>query len=227
MKTYRCLAILLLFLVAGGTLHPDDTPAPDYAPGYGPVPFIGGVRFRYHFPGAASVAVAGDFNNWTPTVVLTPLRDGAFEGILPAASIPGKGKIRYKLVVDGIWQPDPFNERREYDLAGDMLSWFSIPSRLIAYSRDNPEKTGPTRYRFIYHNPAARTVRLAGSFNGYDPYSHSMERDSNGVWTIEAQVLPGPHAYCFIVDGEWIIDPLRVPVVHTRFGRRFSSFTAR
>ena len=63
-----------------------------------------------------------------------------------------------------------------------MLSFFTIPAKMIVYSKSNPEKTGPNRYRFIYRNPRAATVRLAGSFNGFDPYSTAMKKDGNGVW---------------------------------------------
>jgi hypothetical protein len=53
-----------------------------------------------------------------------------------------------------------------------------------------------------------------------------MRRDQNGVWTAVVQVLPGIHHYCFIVDGEWLIDPESKEIAHNRFRQAFSRFRA-
>jgi len=218
-------AILLLWFAP---LSPVSSSTKICSPGYGPVPFVGGVRFRYYFPRAKTVAIAGDFNNWRPTLLLTALKSkGAFEGILPADFLLKKTKYRYKLIINGIWQPDPTNKNKEYDTAGDMLSYFTIPSAMIIYAKDNPEKTESGLFRFFYKNPDARSVRIVGSFNNFDPYATRMHKDKNGIWIAEIQVLPGRHLYNFVVDGRWIIDPIHIPVAANRFGRRFSVFTAR
>lgn len=214
-------------ILTGITLLWTTAAAYSTTPGYGPVPFAGGIRFRYYFPDAHSIAVAGDFNNWQPALLLTPMKSrGAFEGILPAEFLLKKTRYRYKLIINGIWQPDPVNPNKEYDKSGDMLSFFTIPSKMIVYSKSNPEKIGPHSYRFIYRNPEARSVRLTGSFNNFDIYSAEMKKDKNGVWVIAMQIFPGKQLYNFIVDGRWIIDPNRISVTENRFGRRFSVFTA-
>ena len=63
------------------------------------------VIFRAKFSGAKKVLIAGDFNNWTP--ISTPMqpsdRPGEWKMRLPL----GKGRYRYRLVVDGKWITDP------------------------------------------------------------------------------------------------------------------------
>lgn len=54
------------------------------------------VRFRARFPGAAQVAVVGDWSGWQRQA-LAPLGDGRFEGAL---AVP-PGRHRYALSVDG------------------------------------------------------------------------------------------------------------------------------
>ena len=89
---------MISFLTSGGLAGQDGI-----TPDYGPVAFPGGIRFRYYFPHARSIAVAGDFNNWKPTLLLSPMKSsGAFEGILPAEFLLKKTKYRYKLIINGI-----------------------------------------------------------------------------------------------------------------------------
>lgn len=70
-------------------------------------------------PGAPSmrVTVAGTFNNWSATA--TPLRfnpeTGVFELLLPLE----RGEHQYRLVVDGRWQTDPYNNNRRLNEFGE------------------------------------------------------------------------------------------------------------
>jgi chromosome partitioning protein len=78
------------------------------------------VMFVTLYPRAQSVQIAGDFNNWQPEK--TPLvkigNNGLWQIKLPMAS----GKYRYRLVVDGQWQQDPYNENTELNPFGEMNS---------------------------------------------------------------------------------------------------------
>jgi 1,4-alpha-glucan branching enzyme len=55
---------------------------------------------------------------------------------------------------------------------------------------------------------AARTVTVAGDFNGWQPEGLPLvQRD--GVWTIDLALPPGVYEYMFVVDGQqWVTDPL-------------------
>jgi hypothetical protein len=52
----------------------------------------------------------------------------------------------------------------------------------------------------------AQNVYLAGEFNGWSNRSLKMTQ-SGGEWTAQVELEPGRHAYKFVVDGRWIIDP--------------------
>lgn len=62
------------------------------------------VRFEFSDPSAASVCLAGTFNDWSPDAKpMHPLGDGRWikDTVLPP------GRYEYCLVVDGRWMPDP------------------------------------------------------------------------------------------------------------------------
>lgn len=82
------------------------------------------VMFVTLYPRANSVQIAGDFNNWQPDKTqLTKVNgNGAWQIKLPMA----KGKYRYRLVVDGIWQQDPYNETTELNPFGEMNSVLEV-----------------------------------------------------------------------------------------------------
>lgn len=70
------------------------------------------------------------------------------------------------------------------------------------------------RVTFKIVAPQASDVKLAGSFNAWDPISHSLKKDAAGVWKLQVALAPGTYEYRYLVDGEWRDDPdanLRVP----------------
>ena len=69
------------------------------------------VVFVTLYPRAKSVQIAGDFNNWQPSKTkLEKVGDG---GVWQTKLHLPPGKYRYRLVVDGQWQQDPYNELTE------------------------------------------------------------------------------------------------------------------
>ncbi|NLH41772.1 MAG: AAA family ATPase [Planctomycetes bacterium] len=82
------------------------------------------VVFVTLYPRAQSVAIAGDFNNWQPAT--TPMQRVGDSGVWQAKMrLPG-GLYRYRLVVDGQWQQDPYNERSEMNPYGDYNSVLEV-----------------------------------------------------------------------------------------------------
>lgn len=78
------------------------------------------VVFVTLYPRANSVKLAGDFNNWQPSK--TVLQKVGDSGIWQTNLKLPKGKYRYRLVVDGQWQQDPYNEQTEMNPFGDYNS---------------------------------------------------------------------------------------------------------
>jgi len=67
---------------------------------------------------------------------------------------------------------------------------------------------------FVLEMPKAQQVILMGDFNLWNPKTHPMSRDKNGVWHKTVMIFPGRYEYRFLVDGEWYNDPcntLRCP----------------
>jgi len=78
------------------------------------------VVFVTLYPRAESVQIAGDFNDWQPT--RTPMHKVGASGIWQTEMKLPQGKYRYRLVVDGQWQQDPYNELTELNPFGELNS---------------------------------------------------------------------------------------------------------
>ncbi len=81
-----------------------------------------GVHFCQPGERGRLIHVAGDFNQWLP--LATPLcYDAETRRHHTLVEIP-PGRYRYRLVVDGRWQADPYNDVRqlnEYDETNSVL----------------------------------------------------------------------------------------------------------
>ena len=60
---------------------------------------------------------------------------------------------------------------------------------------------------FTLESPQAKAVRLAASFNGFDPAALSLSREGKGPWQTLVPLPPGTYEYAFEVDGRWTPDP--------------------
>jgi hypothetical protein len=87
---------------------------------YGVRPTTQGVLFVQPGTTGRTVAVAGDFNSWS--TLADPLRyDEQLEVFQALVPIP-QGIHQYRLVVDGRWQPDPYNARQQLNTYGEANS---------------------------------------------------------------------------------------------------------
>ena len=64
----------------------------------------------------------------------------------------------------------------------------------------------------------AKRVSLSGEFNGWSPDATPMRRHSDGHWETTVDLAPGRYEYKFVVNGEWIPDPLAHEHVWNRHG---------
>ena len=76
--------------------------------------------------------------------------------------------------------------------------------------------------QFILADHGAKTVTVAGDFNGWDVNATPlMDGDGNGVWTGLVALRPGAHKYMFFVDGKrWVTDPEAEHYIDDGFGMR-------
>jgi 1,4-alpha-glucan branching enzyme len=75
--------------------------------------------------------------------------------------------------------------------------------------------------------PGARSVSVAGTFNGWDPKSNPLSKESGGVWRTALLLAPGRYEYRFIVDGQWQEDPSAKESAFNPYGGRNSVLVVR
>jgi 1,4-alpha-glucan branching enzyme len=71
---------------------------------------------------------------------------------------------------------------------------------------------------FVLKRPQARSVAVAGSFNGWDANRTPMSPNSDGAWQATVWLPAGRYEYRFVVDGQWISDPGAGESVQNTFG---------
>lgn len=135
---------------------------------------------------AQSVFVAGDFNGWNFGELQMQKAAGGW--VLPY--VLGPGNYAYKFLVDGTYLVDPQNpiligedDYRNSVLVIEPNVTFTLPG----YA-------------------SAKHVLLSGTFNGWSTSGYTMQ-NIDGIWQIKIYLPEGKHAYKFIVDGNWILDP--------------------
>ena len=91
---------------------------------YGANQIDGAVVFVTLYPRANDVQIAGDFNNWQPSQ--TEMQKVGDSGVWQTKLDLEAGKYRYRLVVDGQWQQDPYNEETELNPFGGFNSVLTV-----------------------------------------------------------------------------------------------------
>ncbi len=93
---------------------------------FGAHPTPRGVRFTQPGDRSHLFCVAGEFNRWSATA--TPLRYdvglGAHEALVQIPS----GRYQYRLVVNGTWVADPYNQQQRLNEYGEPNSLLVVPS---------------------------------------------------------------------------------------------------
>jgi chromosome partitioning protein len=110
-------------LSTAGEEKPMDTEAKlsDY---YGVNQISDAVVFVSLYPRAKGVQIAGDFNNWKPDN--NPMERVGDSGVWQTKIPLPQGQYRYRLVVDGRWQQDPYNEWTELNPFGEYNSVLEV-----------------------------------------------------------------------------------------------------
>jgi hypothetical protein len=142
---------------------------------------------RFFLPGhlsAPDVNIAGTFNNWS--TMNTPMLKTDSGWVVSLKLKPGK--YEYKYIVGGRWMTDPNNMQRDEDDYGNAIVFC------------------PNYFFRLHGYNGAKNVRLAGSFSSWNRDGIPMHRIPGG-WALLLYLHEGTHAYKYIVDGEWILDP--------------------
>ena len=78
------------------------------------------------------------------------------------------------------------------------------------------------RVTFSLQAAEAKEVFLTGNFNNWDPKTHPMKNDGNGIWKKTVMLFPEKCEYKFLVDGDWREDPRNDQTCVNRFGTQNS-----
>ena len=94
-----------------------------------------------------------------------------------------------------------------------------------AKSKQKPEtksrqKIKRRRVTFSLETAEVQDVILMGDFNNWNPKTHPMKYDGNGVWNKTVILSPGEYEYKFLIDGSWVEDPLNDQTCPNCFGTR-------
>jgi 1,4-alpha-glucan branching enzyme len=178
--------------------------------------------FSFSDAKAASVLLAGEFNNWadnedgkvTGHTEWLLKSDGAGNWTLTVALAPGKYKFKY--VIDGgaRWEKDP-----RYPSTPDDNSLIEVRARAAEAAG---RVSGKKDVTFFYTDSKAGTVHLAGDFNDWldnvdgKVSGHGewlLQNDGTGHWKLTTALPPGRHRFKYVIDGgvRWETDP-RLPV---------------
>lgn len=58
-----------------------------------------------------------------------------------------------------------------------------------------------------FYAPAAKSVQVAGNFNGWRPEASPLQQTKSGEWSITLRLKSGRYEYRFVMDGAWTDDP--------------------
>ncbi|MDI6642299.1 MAG: glycogen-binding domain-containing protein [Elusimicrobiota bacterium] len=83
----------------------------------------------------------------------------------------------------------------------------------IIQDRLPPPQQTPKGVLFQLNSPSARTVTLAGEFNGWEHRPDQarvihLKKDLDGIWRTTVNISPGRYQYKYVLDYQtWILDP--------------------
>lgn len=73
--------------------------------------------------------------------------------------------------------------------------------------------------RLVVLQPGAKSVQVAGDFNGWNPARTPLQALSGGAWAVTLPLKPGRYEYMYVVDGQqWVADPLATEQTDDGFG---------
>ncbi len=174
-------------------------------------PIVDSKRVIMFYPpnkGIRKIFAAFEFDDYAKKYLFKKNKYGLF---FVKINLPhGIGKIKYRLIVDGIWTNDEYNENVVFNK--DLIP-FSIIDIGVDYgyvSLRNPIDSSDGReVELFYIGQPGHIVTIAGNFNNFNPFLNRLvEQESRkGVYTIKLKDLPKGRIYYYFVDsGNKVID---------------------
>ncbi|NER13368.1 hypothetical protein GWK08_07960 [Leptobacterium flavescens] len=137
---------------------------------------------------ARKVVLSGSFNKWDEKFFAMDKVEGGWELKLQIKP----GTYEYKFIVDGEWMEDQANPQKVRNQYGSYNSVIDIKKEVTFHLQGYAD---------------AEKIILSGSFNNWSEDECRMERTDDG-WKYTIWLSAGKHHYKFIVDDQWILDPV-------------------
>jgi 1,4-alpha-glucan branching enzyme len=74
------------------------------------------------------------------------------------------------------------------------------------------------KVNFTISDLDAKKVFLVGDFNRWDERKHPMKKLKNKSWKLEVKLPAGEYKFKYLVDGNWINDPVAHKYVPNIYG---------
>lgn len=160
------------------------------------------------------VAVTGEFNNWNKKGWhMVKQGEFLFELRKKVTDFNDAFPLEFRYIINGKYIADPNgNISDERQFSDDFLKDVYKLDLSVLVCTDQ----GNTKF-YLRGFPEAKEVILSGSFNGWDEHTTLMQKTSDG-WELKADLPPGRYEYKFIVDGEWMQDPVNKQTVKNEHG---------
>ena len=128
----------------------------------------------------------------------------------------GMHALKYRMVIDGLWITDPLNQKAEYDYTNGMQVSI-LPVQYYEVFQTNNVTQG--QVRFVYEGKPDSNIRLAGTFNNWDPFMYSLTETSPGHHELLLPLPPGTWYYSYFEGTERLTDTTNHERVYTKDGR--------
>lgn len=130
-------------------------------------------------------------------------------------------KIKYRIVMDGLWTTDPLNPQKEYDEETDLyFSTVEDPKSIrIQTEKLEEPKNG---VKFIYKGESGLQPRLAGSFTNWDPWIYELKETYPGIYELTLPLPKGTYYYNYYIGFTPVLDSTNPQKAYTSDGRSAS-----
>ncbi len=126
-------------------------------------------------------------------------------------------KLKYRLVIDGLWTTDPLNPQKVYDDNVNLyFSTVDLPDSIEVYTTETPQET----VRFIYKGKTGLKLNLAGTFTNWDPWIYEVPEVEPGLYELELPLTTGTYYYTYYIGLTPVLDNTNPNKAYAADGRR-------
>jgi len=112
-------------------------------------------------------------------------------------------KLKYRLVLDGLWTTDPHNPNKEFD--EDTSLYFSKVEDVNSV-KIYTQPTKKDTVHFIYKGKSGQRVNLSGNFSNWDPWIYQLTETKPGLYELDLPLPSGKYLYTYYIGFNQVLD---------------------